>query len=141
MQEYAEGYRDFVLEQIAEAKKTCKDPLICVEQVLDFSKWVEHGFGTGDCVIVADDLLQIIDYKYGMGVLVSASGSDGTGNSQLNSGIVSVTPHMPKSRTTFSVMKWRYLNEQRMPKLMMQLSAARYLRPFSPQCSIPRAIR
>lgn len=78
MQEAAEGYRDFVMDQIMEAKKLCKDPLICIEQVLDFSKWVEHGFGTGDCVIVADDLLHIIDFKYGVGVLVSA-----TDNSQL----------------------------------------------------------
>ena len=72
MQEAAEGYRDFVLEQLAEIRKTCKDPLICVEQTLDFSKWVEHGFGTGDCVIVADGMLQIIDLKYGLGVLVHA---------------------------------------------------------------------
>lgn len=78
MQEAAEGYRDFVMDQIMEAKKLCKDPLICIEQVLDFSKWVEHGFGTGDCVIVADDLLHIIDFKYGVGVLVSAEN-----NSQL----------------------------------------------------------
>ncbi len=78
MQEAAESYRDFVMEQIMESKKLCKDPLICIEQVLDFSKWVEHGFGTGDCVIVADDLLHIIDFKYGVGVLVSA-----TDNSQL----------------------------------------------------------
>ena len=72
MQEAAEGYRDFVLEQIEEAKKTCKDPLVCVEQTLDFSKWVEHGFGTGDCIIVADGMLHIIDLKYGLGVLVHA---------------------------------------------------------------------
>lgn len=31
-----------------------------------------RGFGTGDCVIIADDRLQIIDLKYGIGVLVSA---------------------------------------------------------------------
>ena len=78
MLEAAEGYRDFVLEQIREAKKLCKDPLVCVEQTLDFSKWVEHGFGTGDCVIVADDLLHIVDFKFGLGVLVEA-----TDNSQL----------------------------------------------------------
>lgn len=78
MQEAAEGYRDFVMEQVGEAKKLCKDPLVCIEQTLDFSKWVEHGFGTGDCVIVADDLLHIIDFKYGLGVLVEA-----TENSQL----------------------------------------------------------
>ena len=79
----AEGYRDFVMEQVEEARKLSADPLICVEQRLDYSRWVENGFGTGDCVIVADDLLHVIDYKYGLGVLVSASGEDGTGNSQL----------------------------------------------------------
>ena len=79
----AEGYRDFVMEQVEEARKLSADPLICVEQRLDYSRWVENGFGTGDCVIVADDLLHVIDYKYGLGVLVSASGDDGTGNSQL----------------------------------------------------------
>ena len=83
MQEAAEGYTVFVMEQVAQAKELCPDPLVCVEQTLDFSKWVEHGFGTGDCVIVADDLLHIVDFKYGVGVLVSASGEDGTGNSQL----------------------------------------------------------
>lgn len=83
MQEAAEGYAAFVMDQVAEAKRLCADPLICIEQTLNFSKWVEHGFGTGDCVIVADDLLHIVDLKYGLGVLVSASGEDGTGNSQL----------------------------------------------------------
>ena len=78
MQEAADGYCSFVMEQVAEARKLCSDPLVCVEQTLDFSKWVEHGFGTGDCVIVADDLLHIVDFKYGVGVLVEA-----TNNSQL----------------------------------------------------------
>ena len=83
MQEAAEGYCSFVTDQVEEARRICPDPLVCIEQTLDFSKWVEHGFGTGDCVIVADGLLHIIDYKYGVGVLVSAAGEDGTGNSQL----------------------------------------------------------
>lgn len=83
MQEAAEGYCGFVMEQIARAKELCPDPLVCVEQKLDYSKWVQDGFGTGDCVIVADDTLHIIDMKYGVGVLVSAAGEDGTGNSQL----------------------------------------------------------
>ncbi len=78
MQEAAEGYRGFVMEQTEDAKKLCADPLICVEQRLDFSRWVEQGFGTGDCVIVADGLLHVIDFKYGLGVLVKA-----TENSQL----------------------------------------------------------
>ncbi len=72
MQEAAESYCAFVMNQVEAAKKLCKDPLVCVEQTLDFSKWVEHGFGTGDAVIVADGLLHIIDLKYGVGVLVEA---------------------------------------------------------------------
>lgn len=83
MQSCAEGYRDFVLDAIAKVKETCPDPLVCVEQRLDFSRWVEGGFGTGDCVIVGDGIIHIIDFKYGLGVLVSAAGEDGTGNSQL----------------------------------------------------------
>lgn len=39
---------------------------------MDFSRYVPSGFGTGDCVIVADDVLTVIDFKYGKGVAVSA---------------------------------------------------------------------
>jgi len=39
---------------------------------VDFSRWVESGFGTADCIIIADGTLQICDYKHGLGVLVSA---------------------------------------------------------------------
>lgn len=72
MQNCADEYCNFVLEQIENAKAYCTDPKVMIEQRLDFSRWVENGFGTGDCVIVADEVLQIIDYKHGLGVLVSA---------------------------------------------------------------------
>ena len=62
----------FVMEKLATAKERCKDPMVMVEQHLDFSRWVPEGFGTGDCLIVSDDTLVIIDYKYGLGVLVEA---------------------------------------------------------------------
>ena len=65
-------YCSYVMEQLTEAKTHCKDPQVLVEQRLDFSKWVPEGFGTGDCLIVADDVLHIIDFKYGLGVLVEA---------------------------------------------------------------------
>lgn len=65
-------YCSYVMEQLTEAKTHCKDPQVLVEQRLDFSKWVPEGFGTGDCLIVADDVLHIIDFKYGLGVLVQA---------------------------------------------------------------------
>ena len=72
MDNYTDGYVEFVLEVIAQAKQACSDPLILIEQRLDFSKYVPDGFGTGDCVIIADGTLHIIDFKYGQGVLVSA---------------------------------------------------------------------
>lgn len=83
MQNCAEEYRNYVLEQIETAKEFCKDPQVMIEQRLDFSRWVENGFGTGDCVIVADEVLQIIDYKHGLGVLVSAGDEEHGGNSQM----------------------------------------------------------
>ena len=83
MQNCAEEYRNYVLEQIEAAKELCQDPQVMIEQRLDFSRWVENGFGTGDCVIVADEVLQIIDYKHGLGVLVSAGDDEHGGNSQM----------------------------------------------------------
>jgi len=73
MENCAEEYTSFVMEQLEDAKRYCSDPVILIEQHLDFSKYVENGFGTGDCVIVADRILHIIDYKHGLGILVSAN--------------------------------------------------------------------
>lgn len=72
MQSAAEGYMAFVMEHVAEARRKCKDAKVMVEQRLDYSDFVPEGFGTGDCVILADGKLFIIDFKYGLGVLVSA---------------------------------------------------------------------
>ena len=72
MDNYTDGYVEFVLEVIEQAKQICSDPLTLIEQRLDFSKYVPEGFGTGDCLIIADGTLHIIDFKYGQGVLVSA---------------------------------------------------------------------
>ena len=72
MAECSDAYTQFVLESLAATKVVCKDPLVLVEQRLDFSRWVPKGYGTGDCLIVADDTLTVIDYKHGLGVLVDA---------------------------------------------------------------------
>lgn len=72
MDAFTDGYVQFVLETIAEVKQTCPDPLVMIEQRLDFSCYVPDGFGTGDCVIIADRTMHIIDFKYGQGVLVEA---------------------------------------------------------------------
>ncbi|WP_296557502.1 DUF2800 domain-containing protein [uncultured Acetobacterium sp.] len=72
MENCAENYALYVMEQVAKAKETCSDPVVLIEHRLDFSRWVESGFGTGDCVIIADGTLSVIDYKHGKGILVEA---------------------------------------------------------------------
>ncbi|MDD2267933.1 MAG: DUF2800 domain-containing protein [Eubacteriales bacterium] len=72
MDEYTDAYVDFVLEQLELAKQSCSDPLVLIEQHLDFSKYVPDGFGTGDCILISVKILHIIDLKYGMGILVNA---------------------------------------------------------------------
>lgn len=72
MENCAEEYSNFVLEQYLDAKSKCKDTLVLVEQRLDLSRWIPEGYGTADCIIVSDGTLQVIDFKYGLGVLVDA---------------------------------------------------------------------
>ena len=55
MEECTDGYVQFVMEQYEAAKQICTDPIILIEQHLDFSCYVPDGFGTGDCIIVSDD--------------------------------------------------------------------------------------
>lgn len=72
MEDAATDYVAYVLEVISEVQETCKHPMVLIEQRLDFSRYVEEGFGTGDCVIVGDDIIHVIDYKHGKGVEVDA---------------------------------------------------------------------
>ena len=72
MENLTDDYVAFVQERISIAQESCGDPQVLIEQRLDFSHVVPGGFGTGDCVIIAEPTLQIIDLKYGQGVLVEA---------------------------------------------------------------------
>jgi len=71
LQEYAEQYATFVLEKFSEAQTRTKDAVIEIEAKLDMTEYVPEGNGTGDTVIFTDRVLDIIDLKYGKGVLVS----------------------------------------------------------------------
>lgn len=63
----ADGYADYIQELI-----TDENAVVLLEQRLDFSPWVPDGFGTGDCIIIQGNRLDVVDYKYGQGVAVSA---------------------------------------------------------------------
>lgn len=65
-------YVAFCVETIEAVKSSCPDPLIMVEHRLDYSEYVPEGYGTGDLVIVADGVIEVIDFKGGRGVRVDA---------------------------------------------------------------------
>ena len=67
MIECAEGYRDYIGEQIKN-----DNAVVLLEQRVDFSPWVPDGFGTADCIIIQGTTMDVVDYKYGKGVSVSA---------------------------------------------------------------------
>ena len=69
---HTDTYLYYVSEKIETIRKSSPDAAVLVEQRLDFSNYVKDGFGTGDLVIVADNVIQVIDFKYGKGVAVSA---------------------------------------------------------------------
>lgn len=72
MEAYTDDYCSYVMEEFQKAKLNHPGTTVLVEQRLDFSKYVPDGFGTGDCIIIADGLMHIIDFKYGKGVRVAA---------------------------------------------------------------------
>lgn len=45
MEDCATGYASFIMELLEDAKQTCSDPVVLIEQRVDFSRWVEQGFG------------------------------------------------------------------------------------------------
>lgn len=67
MLECAGVYSDYIHEQIQSGAAT-----MLLEQRVDFSPWVPEGFGTADCILIQGDTMDVIDYKYGKGVAVSA---------------------------------------------------------------------
>jgi len=72
MNDYAAEYVSFILEQLEVTKQTDSTPIVLIEQRVDFSNWVEFAYGTADCILVSNGLLQIYDLKYGRGIEVSA---------------------------------------------------------------------
>ena len=73
MEHATDSYCDIVIEKYLQAKDVDDSAQIYLEQRLDYSKWVPSGFGTGDCLIVSDSLLEVIDYKHGKGIPVAAA--------------------------------------------------------------------
>lgn len=72
MDEYTDTYKTIVQEKFNAARAKTKDAQLLVEVKLDFSHYVPDAFGTSDAIIIADGVMEVIDFKYGKGVKVSA---------------------------------------------------------------------
>lgn len=72
LDDYVNVYVDFAIEKINEARARTADAVVLLEMKLDYSEWVPSGFGTGDLVLVSDDVLEVIDMKFGRGIEISA---------------------------------------------------------------------
>lgn len=72
MEDHTDYYRDCVYNKLEEARQNTRDAKLIIEQTLDFRTWIPDGFGTADAIIIADGTMEVIDFKYGKGVAVSA---------------------------------------------------------------------
>lgn len=66
--DYLDIYISFAVEKI----NSINNGIALIEQRLDFSSYVPEGFGTGDLVIIDENVIEIVDLKYGRGVAVEA---------------------------------------------------------------------
>ena len=68
MEDHVDSHVDKVMEMV----NSYDDPEVFLEQRVHYDRWVPEGFGTSDVVIASDNRLDIIDLKFGKGVLVDA---------------------------------------------------------------------
>ena len=66
MEEAAQGYVLFIREKLEAWKAKGALPTVFVEQRVDLRAYIPESMGTSDCVIIADNEIEIIDFKYGM---------------------------------------------------------------------------
>jgi phage protein len=69
MQSYTDVYMDYIKDSAALRDHP---PHIVAEYRVDYSAYAPEGYGTADCIMIGDGLLEIVDYKHGKGVPVSA---------------------------------------------------------------------
>lgn len=75
MLEYCEEYAFYIKEKFLAIAETCPDAFVELEVKLDLTSIIPEGFGTADCIIIAEPEIWVIDFKYGKGVKVEAEGN------------------------------------------------------------------
>ena len=77
IEQSTDAYYEFVVSIIEEMKRVGCEPLVLVEERVDYSHIAPSGFGTADMIIIGNDedgkgVLHICDYKNGKGVFVNS---------------------------------------------------------------------
>ena len=72
MLDYVPVYTNYCTDQYNAAKAQNDAAIIEIEQKLDLTMYIPESFGTADCIIINDGLMEVIDLKYGKGVPVAA---------------------------------------------------------------------
>lgn len=73
MEDEVAMYVDFCLDEYKSAHQRTKGSAqILIEQRIDLIEFIPEGFGSNDCVILADSTMYVIDLKFGRGVRVNA---------------------------------------------------------------------
>ena len=70
-----DSYCDVVMHRYLTAKDVDSSTQLLLEQRVDLTRWVPASFGSSDAVIVSDRMLEVIDFKAGRGIPVSAEGN------------------------------------------------------------------
>jgi hypothetical protein len=78
IEQITDVYAEFVISIIEEMRQNGCEPLVFVEERVDYSNIAPSGFGTADMIIIGKDengkgLLHICDFKTGRGVFVDVS--------------------------------------------------------------------
>ena len=70
MADDVQPYVDYVIDKF---ESHGGEAVLEIERRVDFSEWVPCGFGTADALIISDGTLEVIDLKFGKGVMVDAT--------------------------------------------------------------------
>ena len=72
MLEYCWDYAELIKSKRRALEEKTGDATVLIEAQISFGNWVPAGFGTADCLILADGYMEVIDFKYGKGKRVDA---------------------------------------------------------------------
>ena len=69
MDRYTSDYAEFIRNEMIGYPS---NPYVALEKRVDLTAYIPEGFGSCDCILIGNNTIEVIDFKYGKGVPVSA---------------------------------------------------------------------